>query len=360
MHIGHYISGAAHVGLIGWVLFGGVFRSDAPPVEVSEVAIITAEEFASLSAPQLTPDLSTEVVVPTPPEDSTAPEIAAAIDEAVQQAAPDEATAAEPDVTPEVPDPQPPEPADVVDEAPVLPEPEVDTAVVIPDTPVRPEPVPTERVAPEPVAQPEPDVAIADEVQEATTPDETGQATEEVLEEAAPEAAASEIVTEPKQEDIASAAPSRSVRPKVRPTRPTVTEPQPQSTDDAVAAALAEAGASETLTPTAAPSGPPLTGGEKDALRLSVQECWVVDVGSRAADVTVIVGLSLDRDGKVQGDVRLIDATGGDDAAVRTAYQAARRAVLRCQKSGYDLPQEKYDHWKDVEITFNPEKMRRK
>ncbi|MCP4821109.1 MAG: energy transducer TonB [Shimia sp.] len=359
MHIGHYISGAAHVGLIGWVLFGGAFRTDLPPVEVSEVAIITAEEFASLSAPQQAPELSTDVAAPTPPKDAETPEVQAAIDEAVQQATPQETETAEPDVAPVVPDPEPPEPEEVTDEAPVMEQPEVDTAVIIPDAPVRPDPVPTDRVAPEPVAQPEPETAIADDVKEATVPDEEGPAKEEVIEEAAPEAASSEIVTEPKQEEIASAAPARSVRPKVRPTRPAVTEPK-VSTDDAVAAALAEAGASEATPESSAPSGPPLTGGEKDALRLSVQQCWVVDVGSRSADVTVIVGLSLDRSGKVKGDVRLVDATGGDSAAVQTAFQAARRAVLRCQKSGYDLPQEKYDHWKDVEITFNPEKMRRK
>ncbi|SFK80970.1 energy transducer TonB [Shimia haliotis] len=363
MHIGHYISGAAHVGLIGWVLLGGVFRPDAPPVEVSEVAIITAEEFATLSAVQPSPDLSTDVAIPTAPEDSVAPQVEAAIDEAIQQAAPELVEEAAPEALPDVPDPQPPEPEDVADEAPVLPQPEADTAVVIPDTPIRPEPVPTERVAPDPVAQPDPEVAIADDVQEATTPDEAGQAAEEVLEETAPEAASSEIVTEPKQEDIASAAPSTSVRPRLRPERPVVTESAPQETprtEDAVAAALAEAAAESAPAETRTASGPPLTGGEKDALRLSVQQCWVVDVGSRAADVTVIVGLSLDRNGKVQGDVRLIDATGGDSAAVQTAFQAARRAVLRCQKSGYDLPQDKYDHWKDVEITFNPEKMRRK
>ncbi|TCL08689.1 cell division and transport-associated protein TolA [Shimia isoporae] len=361
MHIGHYISGAAHVGLIGWVLFGGAFRSDLPPVEVSEVAIITAEEFAALTPPGEAPDLSSEVVAPKPPEATEAPEVAEQPDEDVAQVAPEEIVETEPDTAPVVPDPQPPEPEDVMDDAPVLPEPEVDTAVVIPNTPVQPDPVPADRVAPEPVAQPKPDTTIADDVQEATQPDESGQAAEEVLEDTAPEAASSEIITEPKQEDVASAAPTSSLRPKLRPARPAVTEPEPTPTptptDDAVAAALAEAAESE---PSPAPSGPPLTGGEKDALRLSVQQCWVVDVGSRAADVTVIVGLSLDRNGKVQGDVRLIDATGGDEAAVRTAFQAARRAVLRCQKSGYDLPQEKYDHWKDVEITFNPEKMRRK
>jgi hypothetical protein len=49
---------------------------------------------------------------------------------------------------------------------------------------------------------------------------------------------------------------------------------------------------------------------------------------------------------------------GGSENATKTAFQAARRAILRCQKDGYKLPVEKYDHWWDIEITFNPEEMR--
>jgi len=32
--------------------------------------------------------------------------------------------------------------------------------------------------------------------------------------------------------------------------------------------------------------------------------------------------------------------------------------VIRCGASGYDLPEESYDHWRVIEITFNPEEMR--
>ena len=52
MHIGHYISGAAHAGLIGWVLVGDVFRADPPPLEVTDVAVISTEEFAALQRAQ--------------------------------------------------------------------------------------------------------------------------------------------------------------------------------------------------------------------------------------------------------------------------------------------------------------------
>ena len=71
------------------------------------------------------------------------------------------------------------------------------------------------------------------------------------------------------------------------------------------------------------------------------------------------VGFSLGQDGKVNSDVRQVAATGGDAAATKIAYDAARRAILRCQGTGgYDLPAEKYSEWQDVEITFDPSGMR--
>ena len=56
--------------------------------------------------------------------------------------------------------------------------------------------------------------------------------------------------------------------------------------------------------------------------------------------------------------IRMIGATGGTGAGVQTAFLAARRAAILCQGNGYDLPPEKYPHWKDIEMTFNPDSMR--
>ena len=50
---------------------------------------------------------------------------------------------------------------------------------------------------------------------------------------------------------------------------------------------------------------------------------------------------------------------GQDGSSTRSeSYEAARRAILRCGTKGYDLPQEKFGQWRDIEMTFNPEKMR--
>ena len=95
---------------------------------------------------------------------------------------------------------------------------------------------------------------------------------------------------------------------------------------------------------------------------MAVQECWVVDVGSPASRVTVTLAMRMTPEGRVeQGSLRMIASEGGEGRAVEVAFQAARRAVLRCQtrgRAGYELPREKYDQWREIEMTFNPERMR--
>jgi hypothetical protein len=64
-------------------------------------------------------------------------------------------------------------------------------------------------------------------------------------------------------------------------------------------------------------------------------------------------------DGKPNsGSIRMLSASGGGDTAAKQAFEAARRAIIRCGASGFNLPVEKYDSWRDIEMTFNPERMR--
>lgn len=110
---------------------------------------------------------------------------------------------------------------------------------------------------------------------------------------------------------------------------------------------------------TSGQTAPPLTQGEVDGFRISVQDCWVVDVGSPAAYITVTVGFDMDPTGRVvASSIRLLSSEGGSGSDVDVAFQAARRAILRCQGDGYRLPISKYDNWKSTEMTFNPESMR--
>lgn len=334
-------------------------------MQVTEVTAISGEEYAALLAPQEAPDMASSVVAPEPPVEDSAPDLGSETDAQPEIAQPEVAETPPPDQSPDVSEVTPPAEAEVSDEAPELIPPQEDVAIMVPNLAERPKPRPVERVAPEPVAPPEPDTQVDDVVQEEVVPDEAAETPQEESEATAPEEAATEIVTE--AEEPASA-PTTSLRPKTRPARPTpaqepqetqvAQEPQqPQTDTSSVNDALAEAlGGGETGT--AAPSGPPLTAGEKDALRVAVKQCW--NVGSLSTDalqVTVVLGVTMAEDGKPQS-IRQLSATGGSGAAVSKAYEAARRAVLRCGAKGFDLPRDKYDHWRDIEMTFNPEKMR--
>jgi hypothetical protein len=100
-----------------------------------------------------------------------------------------------------------------------------------------------------------------------------------------------------------------------------------------------------------------LTGGEREGFRLAVQGCWVIDPGSPAARVTVTLAFQMRPDGMpVAETIRLLGAQGDGDA--QRAFEAARRAVLRCAQGGYPLPADKYEQWREVEITFDPTTMR--
>ncbi|MEQ9260017.1 MAG: energy transducer TonB [Roseovarius sp.] len=368
MNTGQIISGAGHLGLIVWAIFGGAFESEPLPFEAMEVTTISSEEFAALTAPESAPEAVANVDTPEPPQAGEAPGLTSEADAAPDLAQPDPAESTPPDEVPEITEPAPPD-AEVSDEPPVMQPPQEDTAVLLPE-PVEPapeaRPEPAPRVAPEPVARPEPDVRIDEVDQQEARPDEEAEPVETDREETAREEATTEIVTE--ADRLEEAAPSVSVRPRARPAARPETEPEPETqtaetpqvddsaVDDAVAAALGQAGA-ETQ-PESTPQGPPLTSGEKDALRLAVSNCWVVDTGAPSARVTVTLGFSLGRDGRVLGDIRLISAEGGDTTAQNVAFEAARRAIIRCGANGYRLPPEKYDQWRDIEMTFNPERMR--
>jgi len=235
----------------------------------------------------------------------------------------------------------------------------------------RPQERQADRIAPTQVAPPPEDVAVSEVETASAAPDQEtpAEVVEEQAEETAPEEAATAIVPE----DIPpSGAVESSVRPSVRPNRPAPTPapvtPAETSTassdnvsenpvdDAAVEAAIAAAAAASAPD---VPQGPPMTGSEREGFRVAVNRCWNVDPGSVAARVTLVVAFSLDQSGNVQGDVRQVSASGGDSAAQSTAFQAARRAILRCQSpNGYQLPADKYGQWKDVEITFDPSGMR--
>ncbi len=368
MNTGQYISGVGHIGLIGWLLLGNVFAPAPEPFEVTEVAVISPEEFERITGAQQPPE--TESEAPTPPQP-------------VQPAEPEERPVAQPEEPPARPDPDPvpvsppqetppdvaritpPDPAEVTGQPPVIAPPPQEEVVDAPKEAPRPTPRPAPRVAPEPVAAPEPEARPDDVAREEVRKDESGETRKEESEATAPEEAAREIVTE--AEEDPARAPVSSLRPKTRPPAPKKAEVKPSAPADdmrsAIEKAVADAANDNTPAPAdspLAPAGPPLTAGEKDALRVAVQRCW--NVGSLSSDAlgtTVVVTVRLSDDGKPDtGSIRMLSHSGGSAESAKQAFEAARRAIIRCGASGFDLPKDKYAQWRDIEMTFNPEKMR--
>ncbi len=378
MHIGHYISGVGHAGFIAALLFGG-FAPTPEPFEVTEVAVITGDEFDRMVQAARPPQTATDVAMPAPPDDAQSDAPAPAQQDTPPATATPKVTQAPEAETPPPTPPAPTPEADVSDEPPRIAPPPQEQAVLAPPVSDRPVPRPVPRVAPEPVARPEPE-AKPDPVQrEEVVPDDALPPIPQDPQEAtAPEEATTEIVTEATEKP--SSAPTASLRPKTRPNLPAAvaeTKPAPatppatnqNAVNDALAAALGGGSASSAASggdspPTdgngTAPSGPPMTAGDKDALRVSVQRCW--NVGSLSAEAmrtTVTVLVEMGRDSKpIHATIRRLGYEGGNETSARQAFEAARRAIIRCGNDGFDLPAEKYEHWRELELVFNPEKMR--
>lgn len=363
-----YASGGIHAAILLWAVIGGPLFHDTEEetFEVTGVTLISPQEFdAMFDTPVVAPPVVEQPAAPVPAPEQTEPALPQTETAPVQMPPPDPTPEPpqenQPDVTALMPLPE----TEVLDELTALPSlPPGDPTSEPSETPA---PAEAPRVAPLPAPAPPPQVETAPEVSPRPEPSEV-EAADPVEPPTAPEEATTEIVTEA-ETPAASLAPTSSFRPPSRPIR-TVAEapapdPQPQveerdPLEDAIAAAVAEAVTEAPAPAPAAPAGPPLSAGQRDGLRLAIQNCWNVgSLSSEAMRTIVTVSVNLGRDGRPDtGSIRMIDFEGGSEAAARQAFEAARRAVIRCGVSGYDLPEESYDHWRELEITFNPEEMR--
>ena len=370
MSIGTTLSGTGHVALVVWMVVGWGMSSDPPPFEVMDVSVVSGLEFAALTQ-GVQPDLpsSEPVAIEIPVVDQT-PSIL------VEQTPPEVG---------ELPRPVIPPAAESPPEAPDLTAPETsvtDAAPEIPDMPQiinpepsaelgsNPRPIPrvAPRVAPEIIAPPEPDATVAPEVAQAAIEEVKAtieKITEPAEETTAPEAAANQIVTEAEEPTFA---PEISSRPKTRSQQAAaVVEPPNESAVDPVAAALAAAGLVETPTPTQTPTVTPrlsdgqLSDGDKSGFLRQIGNCWNVGPTSTGALNTIVeMSFSMTPDGRpVEGSFELLSSSSGNSNDAITAYEAARRAIIRCKgDAGYDLPRDQYAQWQNVILTVDPTAMR--
>jgi hypothetical protein len=384
MLAGPVISGAGHAALIALAVWGLPWLSprERDAIRVTEVDFVTEAEFQAAvtaaaeaaRAPEAPPEPAVAAVEATPPP--TLPEVVRGPSAEAPPPEPLELPEDLPSLAPAF-DPEAPLAMATPDFSPVTPR----IVTVEPPTAVtQPQPRPVTRIAPDPAPPQQEPARPAEELVIAAAPTpEPAPETPEAAPEAPPEAAP-EPVAEPSP--VADLALMTSGRPAPRPARPTpapaptpAPSPQPDRQQDiqsAVAAAAAAAAAAAGATPpteptvtqptppsvTSLPVGPPLTGSERDGLRLAVQRCWNVPAGLRnAQELRVVIGAELSADGDIiSSSIRLIEPDPAPDARFQQAYEAGRRALIRCAPYT-SLPREKFAQWRNIEVVFNPEGM---
>ncbi|HDZ51575.1 MAG TPA: hypothetical protein ENH63_07395 [Sulfitobacter litoralis] len=96
--------------------------------------------------------------------------------------------------------------------------------------------------------------------------------------------------------------------------------------------------------------------GEKYGFAQEITACWnIATLSTEAAATTVVVESDLNPDGTpVASSIRLLGHDGGSEAAAGQAFEAAKRAIIRCGSRGYDLSSEKLASDCTIVITFDP------
>ncbi len=96
----------------------------------------------------------------------------------------------------------------------------------------------------------------------------------------------------------------------------------------------------------------------KQLIRRQIEPCWSPPVGAAGADdLAVTIFIRVDQKGFVR-EARVIDAPAmALNNYVQAAADAARRAVLNPRCQPFNLPQKRYDLWKEIRFNFDPREM---
>ena len=374
MHVGHYISGAAHLSFLLWLVLGDVFTSKPDEISITTISIISTEQFEKEFVKDRIPQVSDEIEVLTQiePDQATSNPTTSEIDEKV------------PAVSPKVPDVpklqqdnielpeqvqsvipdlsnQPDQPGLNQDDPSLAP---------LPETTQTQSPVIADRVASVPVIPQNEDAFNDDAIDSLSQAPADQENSDFKIEEQnqSSRGATTEIITEPKKKP--SGAPKKSLRPKGRPQTQKENETKDTPSEDlvdAVSLALNSIeneqensesldAVSKTLLNSAA-----INESIGNALLKQIEPCWNVDVGNQNAYVKVTVAFSLDKSGRIErNEIKLVASEGGEGSAARSAFTNAKKTIFKCQKKwdGFNLQDFDYEQWQQIVLTFNPDQMR--
>ncbi|GIX13988.1 MAG: hypothetical protein KatS3mg118_1947 [Paracoccaceae bacterium] len=382
------ISALAHLAILILLLFAGqLFRAEhARAIQVTEVEIVTAPApmpapadppAAPREAPAALPQPEAREDAPAAPDDTAPPRRSDAARPGADAAdSPPHLAGLRPDQTATVTLEAPPAPLSLAEdshtegESPLRPErigpalPELarrrpDASRLTPPAP----PAPAPRIAPTPAPKPPAPARPAEEASPELAPSPDAAEPREERPAAAPPEAATEIVPEAERapERPESAAPLASAPPPRRPARsePARAEDRPAPAPARAAADPAPARPAPAAAPASSrPAGPPVTAAEKAGITLPIRKYWNFGTlrGVEGWEKLVVsVRFQVAPDGSLIGDVVPHDPAN-PQGNFRRAFEAARRAILIAARRGEIRfpPQEKYERWKDIIITFDP------
>ena len=374
MHVGHYISGAAHLSFLLWLVLGDVFTSKPDEISITTISIISTQQFEKEFLTDTIPQVSDEIEVLNQLE----PDLAASnptVSETDEQV---------PAISPKIPDiPKlqqdnielPEQIQSVIPELSNEPDQpglnqDDPSPAPLPETTETQSPVIADRVASVPIIPQNEDAFNGDAIDSLSQVPSDQENSDFKIEEQNQSTlgATTEIITEPKKKP--SGAPKKSLRPKGRPQILTENETKDTPSEDlvdAVSSALSNienepenSESLDTISNTSLNSAATIES-IGNALLKQIEPCWNVDVGNQNAYVKVTVAFSLDKNGKIErNEIKLVASEGGEGSAARSAFTNAKKTIFKCQKKwdGFNLQDFDYEQWQQIVLTFNPDQMR--
>ncbi|MBB3147374.1 outer membrane biosynthesis protein TonB [Phyllobacterium trifolii] len=250
----------------------------------------------------------------------------------------------------------------------------------------QPEPKPVVQPEPKPIPVPATEVKTDPAPKEEVKPDPVAEAINEVKSDPAPKEEAKPTPTPPvdKPAEEAFKLPDTVAKPEAKPTppaqtaktpdrkevqekpKPTQTASTPSKDKDGIADQVAEllnkqkpsAGGAKRSSDQASLGANKATGGSKlsqsemDALRGLIEGNWNKPVGAEETpEMMIVVKFRLTKDGEIDGRPE-VSGSGGDSGLLDAVKSSALRAVMK--SAPFNLPQDKYDTWSSVELTFHP------
>lgn len=102
-----------------------------------------------------------------------------------------------------------------------------------------------------------------------------------------------------------------------------------------------------------------LTISEMDLIKRQLMECWNVPAGAKdAKELVIVLDLVMSRDGTVQKASLMPEKSSTNHPFYRTGAESALRAVRNPRCTPLKLPPDRYESWKNFEVTFNPKDVR--